>query len=192
MRSEKKLKRPAERAVPAPRPRATKAASPGRIVLSDDTDKSRLLVVLIGSYLHRIEFERRRAYFGDLDLARIAEVIGIAGVEPGMRDAGFRNDHRSFESVVGIEDQRGVNASSIAEATGMPRETVRRKLRQLLDLGLVVEKSRAQYVLNPGAIQAPERQMAFARGLQETLLLINEALGLGLIKWIPAEQSNAS
>src|SRR5215475_4663492 len=95
---------------------------------------------MAGNYLHRIERERRELYYGDLDLALVAEVIGTAGVEPGMRDAAYRQKHKDFDRVVSVQDQRAVNATSIATAVGIPRETVRRKIRQLLALDFIVEK----------------------------------------------------
>lgn len=180
----------AERPAAAPaRRRATKTPTAGRLVAKGAPESSRLLVYLIGNLLHRLELERRQVYFGDLDLARVAEIIGMAGVEPGMRDEGFRDTHRSFDSVVGVQAQRAVNASSIAQATGIPRETVRRKLKMLLEHGLIVEKGRARYVLQPGMLQAPERQAAFASGIGRTLQFMNDCVEQGLIEWIPAEKA---
>ncbi len=173
--------------VPAQR-RATKMAPDGRLVMKSGPENSRLFVYLIGNFLHRLELERRQVYLGDLDLARVAEIIGMAGVEPGMRDAGFRDTHSSFTSIVGIEGQRAVNATSIAQATGIPRETVRRKLKVLVKHGIVVEKGRARYVLQPGMLQAPERQAAFASGIQRTMQFMNDCLEQGLIQWVPAGQ----
>ena len=172
--------------------RATKATQTGHLVLEESPATSRLFVFLIGNYLQRIDHHRRSVYFGDLDLARIAEIIGIAGVEPGMRDDAFRREHRSFASVVGVAAQRGVNATSIANATGIPRETVRRKLARLVKLGMVVEKGRTYYVLNPGALQDPGRQAAFARGVQETVVRMNEALQHGVVRWRERPAGSAS
>jgi biotin operon repressor len=168
-----------------PRRRATTIAPEGRLVLAESDANSRLFVYMLGNYLHRLERDRRDVYFGDLDLARVAEVIGMAGVEPGMRDAAFRKQHRDFDSVVGVEGQRAVNATSIASATGVPRETVRRKVQQLLKLGFIVEKGRARYILKPGALQHPDRQAAFARGLQQTVHFMNECLEQGVLRWVP-------
>jgi DNA-binding transcriptional ArsR family regulator len=167
-----------------PRRRATTIAPEGRLVLAESSANSRLFVYMIGNYLHRIERERRTVYFGDLDLARVAEIIGAAGVEPGMRDALFRAQHGTFDSIIGVAGQRAVNATSIASATGIPRETVRRKLKRLLKLGVIVEKGRARYVLKPGVLQEPERQAAFARGIQQTVLFMNECLENGVVRWV--------
>jgi hypothetical protein len=167
-----------------PRPRATTIASEGRLVLAEGADNSRLIAYMIGIYLHRIERERRALYHNDLEMVRVAEVIGIAGVEPGMRDAAFRDEHRSFDSVVGIDGQRGLNATSIASATGIPRETVRRKLKLLLELGFIVEKGRFRYVLRPGHLQAPARQAAVVRGIQQTVQFMNECVAQGVVQWV--------
>jgi hypothetical protein len=167
-----------------PRKRATTVAPEGRLVLAESTANSRLFVFMIGNHLHRLERERRALYFGDADLALVAEIIGMAGVEPGMRDAAFRATHASFDSVVGVAGQRAVNASSIASATGLPRETVRRKIRRLMELGMVVEKERAHYVIKPGTLQQPERQAAFARGIKQTVQFMNECLEQGVVRWV--------
>lgn len=102
------------------------------MVLEEGPATSRLFVFLIGGYLKRIDYQRRSICFGDLDLARIAEIIGIASVEPGMRHDAFR---------------------------------------------------RAHSVLKPGTLQDTARQAAFACGIQETVLLMNEALQQGLVRW---------
>ena len=184
-RSTPSLSRSDNRESPVPRRRATTTVLPeGRLVLAEGPANSRLMVYMVGNYLHRIERERRAIYHDDLDLARIAEIIGTAGVEPGMRDAVFRSKHGTFDSVVGVDGQRAVNATSIASASGIPRETVRRKLQLLLKFGFIIEKGRARYVLKPGVLQAPARQAAFARGLQQTVQLMNECLQQGVVRWV--------
>ena len=171
-----------------PRRRATTIAPEGRLVLTESSANSRLFIVMIGNFLHRIERERRDLYGGDLELALVAEVIGMAVIEPGMRDAAFREQHRTFASVIGIEGQRAVNATSIASASGIPRETVRRKLKRLLELGVIVEKGRARYVIKPGSVQRPEQQAAFARGIQQTVMFMNECLEHGAVRWVPVRK----
>ena len=176
----------------APRPRAAAVAPGGRLVLADTDGISRIFITLIGNYLHRIERERRARYHGDLELAMVAEVIGIAVVEPGLRDAAFRKRFRILDSVIGLEGQRAINATSIASASGIPRETVRRKLKLLLKEGLIVEKGRARYVVKPGVLQQPDWQAAYARGIQQTVLFMNECLEQGAVRWIPAARPKRS
>src|ERR1051325_3834534 len=128
--------------VPTPPLRATVPVRQGRLVATEGHEYSRLMIYMLGNFLHRIETGRRQAYFDDLDLARVAEIIALAGVEPGMRNPEFRAKHSSFASVVGVDGQRAMNASSIASALGMARETVRRKLKQMLKLGFIQEQGR--------------------------------------------------
>ena len=177
---------------PMPRRRATTIPTEGRLALVKGAANSRMFVYLAGNWLHRIERERRALYHGDLDLALVAEIIGTAGVEPGMRDAAFRQRHKDFAAAVPVEEQRAVNATSIAVAAGMPRETVRRKIRKLLQLGFIVEKERARYVLRPGILLQPHRQAAFARGIDQTVRFMNELLENGVVQWVPAKRGRAA
>jgi len=170
----------------APRRRATRIRPEGRLVLVEPQANSRLMAFLAGNFLHRIERDRCELCFGDLDLARIAEIIGLIAIEPGMRDAAFRAQHRSFESVIGIAGQRAVNAASIAAATGIPRETVRRKLKRLVALGHIVQKGRAGYVMTPGVLQRADRQTVFERCFNQIALFTNDMLEQGLLEWVPS------
>ena len=168
------------------RPRAAAVAPGGRLVPADTDGISRIFISLIGNYLHRIERERRARYHGDLELAIVAEVIGLAVTEPGLRDAAFRERYRILDSIIGVEGQRAINATSIASASGIPRETVRRKLKLLLKEGLIVEKGRSRYVVKPGVLQQPEWQAAYARGIQQTVLFMNECIEQGAVRWVSA------
>jgi hypothetical protein len=188
-------RRVARRAGPeetVPRRRATTIPTEGRLVLADGPENSRLFVYMAGNYLHRIERERRELYFGDLDLALVAEIIGTGAIEPGMRDAAFRSKHRTFAGPVSVDEQRAVNATSISIAAGIPRETVRRKIKQLLKLGFIVEKEPARYVLKPGVLLEPHRQAAFARGIDQTVRFMNELLEHGVVRWVPARKTRRS
>ena len=187
-RRPKRAARPAD-APRTARRRATAIASEGRLVLTEGPANSRLFVYMAGNFLHRIERERRELYFGDLDLALVAEIIGTAGVEPGMRDAAFREKHQHFDTTVSVDDQRAMNATSISIAAGIPRETVRRKIGQLLKRGFIVEKEPARYVLKPGVLLEPHRQAAFARGIDLTVRFMNELLDHGVVRWNPASKA---
>lgn len=172
-----------------PRRRASAVSVEGRLTLAGGEGNSRLFIYMIGNYLHRIERERRGLYDGDLDLALVAELVGTTAIEPGMRDAAFREKHTTFNSVIGVEDQRAINATSIASASGIPRETVRRKLKRLLQLGIIVEKRRFRYVINPGVLQQSHHQAAFARGIEQTVRFMNECLEQGVVRWVPARRA---
>jgi predicted transcriptional regulator len=80
-----------------------------------------------------------------------------------------------------------VTAQTISQATGIPRETVRRKLKLLLERGVIVEKTRGGYVMKPGFIQTPENMDIVDRGMRDTLVFMNECVKLGLVRWIDDE-----
>lgn len=173
---------------PVPRRSATAPPADGRLAPVKGQANSRMFIFLVANYLHRVERGRRGLYAGDLDLAVVAELIGTAGVEPGMRDAAYRLKHKDFERAIPVDEQGAVNASWIAAASGIPRETVRRKIRKLLELGVVVEKGPAQYVLRPGVLLEPQHQAAFARGIDQTVRFVNELLESGVMQWVPANK----
>jgi predicted transcriptional regulator len=58
------------------------------------------------------------------------EPLAPAGASGFPRDAGQ------------MKQMRGCNAFSLSEATGVPRETVRRKVKQLVELGLIEPRNR--------------------------------------------------
>ena len=152
-------------------------------------EASRIFVVTVISYLSRLERERRDLYGSDLDLASIFEVIAIGAIEPGLRNPGFRAAYHSFDAVVGVEGQRGINAMSIAAATSIPRETVRRKLKRLVARGYIVEKSKGHYVVTPGRLQDADYRAAFGRGIRETVRFMNECFERGLVQWVPGSEA---
>ncbi len=155
----------------------------GRLELAAGDEVSRLFIIAIGNHVHRHDLERRRLYATDLDLAAVAETVGLAGVDTSMRDPHFRDAHRTFKTVIGVAGQRPVNALSVAAATGIPRETVRRKLKRLVELGFILQQGRGRYVLKPGTLQQPAHLASFDRAIRETVRFMNECLEQGLVQW---------
>ena len=77
-----------------------------------------------------------------------------------------------------------MNALSVSATTGIPRETVRRKLKLLVEKGVLVEKD-GGYIYKPGNVQDPQHLEAFERGMRDTLQFINDCLKLGLLQLAP-------
>jgi hypothetical protein len=144
---------------------------------------SRPMIHLIMGFIQRVDILRRKAHFGDMDQAIVAGMVGVGGIEHMMRVPEFREAFGDTRAVVGVEGQRGVNAFSIAEATGIPRETVRRKLKELATRGVVMEKERGRYIM-PGFVQKPENDAALQQVLSHFLQIMNEAVKLGIVKTV--------
>lgn len=156
----------------------------GRIVRPPEApDQFRLFCYVFFNFVQRVDRIRRKEYFDDIELAIISETIALSAIEPKMRDQGFREQFRSTRNVVGIEPQRGVNALSISAATGIPRETTRRKIKKLIALGAVVEVRRGEYVMKPGFLQLKSSQVALGQIVTDTVRFINDSLDQGLFVW---------
>ena len=84
--------------------------------------------------------ELYRTFDGDITLALVLGEIGQYGAASLYLD-GRSPDHQP----------RCCNALSIAQASGIPRETVRRKLKKLLDAGWIAECQHGGYAINPKA-----------------------------------------
>ncbi|SJZ92440.1 hypothetical protein SAMN02745126_02889 [Enhydrobacter aerosaccus] len=161
----------------------TKAKGKGpsfRLAQAPGPDQIRLFCYLFFNLSQRIDNARRRAYAGDLEVALISEAIALSAIEPLMRDPQMRDHFRSVRNVVGVEGQRGVNALSIAAATGIPRETVRRKIRKLIELGAITQVKRGEYVMKPGFLQRTENLALLQQAINDTIRFINTALDQGL------------
>ena len=74
---------------------------------------------------------RWRVELKDLETLGIGMVVVINAVK--NKDFTPKKNMRSFHKEVMGSDSRGVNAMSISEITGIPRPTVVRKLKYLID-----------------------------------------------------------
>jgi predicted transcriptional regulator len=174
------------KAVPTARAAEAKrsARRKGHLELARGEADARLFTHLLLNFLHRTDQERRGMYSGDLDLAAVGETVGLVAIEPESRKPEFREKFGNFQAVIGVEGQRPVNALTISAATGIPRETVRRKLKLLLERGVITEKARGAYVIKPGFIQRPENLAVVERAMRDTLQFMNDCVKLGLVSWV--------
>ena len=129
------------------------------------------------------DLQLRRGHFEqDIDLAVFAEAVAVAAIDPRMRDPEFVKEFRNIDTVVGAERQRSVNALSISAATGIPRETTRRKIKHLVDLGVLAETERGRYVLKPGYVQAAPMKRLWEELTRESVRFVNECFDQNLIQ----------
>ena len=74
---------------------------------------------------------RWRNELNDLEILCIGMVVVINAVK--NKEFSPKKNLRSYKKEIGGSDARGVNAMSISEITGIPRPTVVRKLKYLID-----------------------------------------------------------
>ncbi len=155
-----------------------------RVVRSPEgPEQFRLFCYLLFTLVQRIDRSRREVYAGDLDLASISEAIALSAIEAPMRDPEFRDAYRSVSKMIGIEGQRAANALSISQATGIPRETTRRKIKKLIELGALLEVRRGEYVMKPGFLQQDLVMARLTQALVDTTRFINDSLDQDLFQW---------
>ncbi len=156
-----------------------------RIVITRGREDLRNFVTATIRFFTRVEVIQRAIYAGDLDLARVSNAVGLGAIEHRVRDPGFHDEFSDYQHIIGVEGQRGVNATSVAAATGMPRETVRRKLRILVDHGVLLEKTRGRYVLKPGFLQDPRNLALIEEGMRYAAQYMNDCIAHGVFHWKP-------
>ena len=134
------------------------------------------LARLSGNYLLRSLANTSEVFEGDMMLAIIFMAIGQATVShlPAERHIG----QFGADGIAPDELRRPVSALSIAESLNIPRETARRYVSRLVDLGYCT-RVRARRVLIPGDVyRLPQVQHALQsnrRDLQRLIAAIRRA-----------------
>ena len=118
-----------------------------------------------------------------------SRLFAVSGIESGMRDPEFRERFNDIDTIVGTIRQRGANALSIAMSTGVPRETARRKIKQLVEMGFLVRRSQGDYVLKPGVVQASPHRDMLEQLAAETIRFMNECMEKGVIDMRPVAEA---
>lgn len=154
-----------------------------RVARKNPERNSRLFALALVRFLHSAEQVRRQQHGNDIDLAIIAETIAVGALEPRIRDPEFRAQYGDLREVVGTTNQRGVNALSVAAATGIPRETTRRKIKQLVAAGVVVEKEPGNYIAQPGYLQGTTSLKVLAELEAAFMRLLNDCQNETFFEW---------
>lgn len=103
----------------------------------------------------------RRQFRGDLDLVLVLAIIGSRTL-PSRRTRGM--SYQDFADGTRRDPRPNpINLQSVAECSGIPRETVRRKVRELQMLGWVDRRQGGVLVVTPKAAQdlAPATEATF-------------------------------
>ncbi|MEG0820459.1 MAG: Crp/Fnr family transcriptional regulator [Burkholderiaceae bacterium] len=110
----------------------------------------RLLSVLMGRFMTTRLRSIYQAFDGDLTLALVLGELSMRNIEslyPPHASINRLAEQAMAPQREGARRLRPCNALSIAEVTGIPRETVRRKLGKLLDLGWIERTTDDMYVI---------------------------------------------
>jgi hypothetical protein len=156
-----------------------------RITRPSPEATSRLFLMVYSRYFQRICRLTAGLFEGDFDLLIITAAVGLAAVEHRVRDPDFKTRFGNIDEKLGLDGQRGTNATSLAATTGLPRETVRRKILRLIELGIVARRDSGDFVLQPGTLQSPPFARVFSSISDETVRMVNECIESDIFVVVP-------
>ncbi|MGE0667523.1 MAG: HTH domain-containing protein [Sphingomonadales bacterium] len=143
-------------------------------------EKSRVFAYEFGVLLCELLPRYQSVFQSDFAKVLIVHAIGVASVSRLMA----RPEAADFESLttyVPADLQVPVNALSIAESTGIPRETVRRKIKEMIADGILVEDERGGYRMKPGTLQGDQVLDLYYQQLLTLTTLLNRCVEAGII-----------
>ncbi len=171
-------------------PRATsEAPSPSRrgnrrlkvATQAEFRDKSRIFVYEMSECFCKILPTYSQQMQNDLAKLLILHALGASNIQRLMARP-QRAPYESMDVRIPPELQTPSNALSIADSTGLPRETVRRKLKELVAAGIVMADERGGYRLKPGAVQTDEFHAAFYASFKAMMAVFEACLEAKLVE----------
>lgn len=118
--------------------------------------------------------------FGDAETAKICLAV-IATVSERLLRVDLNADLKSLSHPVAFEELTSCNISAIAAATGLNRETARRKVDQLIAKGMLVREA-GSIMLAPGFTQQESVSAIVRDQLDELRRTTNALLQTGALK----------
>lgn len=145
--------------------------------------KSRLVGIRLSMLTLRL-MENWRRVFKDNESAIIALAI-VAIVSEKLMRVELSREQESLAKPMPLESLARCNISSIAAATGLNRETTRRKINQLVEAGIVVREG-GSVSLTPGSTQQQLSMEVVQSQLEELRRAANDLIRAGAM----AEESS--
>jgi len=145
-----------------------------------DHPYSRLIAHFVAEFILRSAEGVSEVYDHDYEAAILFMTISNRNSEKVMNDPKLRELYGSYKSTIPPEHTLLISRMALARATGLPRETVRRKVAKLIGKGWVIElpgglRARPDLNRHPDYIAVLEPQAQNLRRLF-TMLLASGAL----------------
>ncbi len=145
------------------------------------------LIITFGFNQYFMEMSRlvTQRFKGDTDSYFILAAISVASIGHVMSDPAKAHRYGSINTRI-EEDYAYVRLLPLAEITGMPRTTVRRKVVKLMELGYVEHDPRSGYRIRKGSMaNCPHLRQIMQAQIALMLRLVNVMLGGALIELQP-------
>lgn len=152
------------------------------IKIDEDTlsENSRLTAIALTTFTMRC-MENWKHSVSDYDRAMILVAIVAITSERLLRTELSEHERQLSEPIAGKRLAK-CNISSIASATGINRETVRRKVATLVGQGLLIRSENGSISFAPGVLQRGTTLALVRRQLEAVVRLGNELVKLGVIR----------
>lgn len=118
----------------------------------------------------------------DLQKVIIFHTISLASSPLVANDPEALGPYKSMRLPLPAEMQVPCSALSVAEATGLPRETTRRKIKEMVAENLLQEDPRGGYRLATGVLQRPEIVAIFEQNVRSLVRFTNASVALGALQ----------
>lgn len=128
---------------------APDADPPWQLVRADTTEALNALNLLFSQLFVHVYVVRGHIFEADLQQAMISDAVGLFSAEDFYNSPTLRERMASFK-VLMMENQKGASMRWVVDQTGFPRETVRRKLKRLVDVDYLGEVEDGRYIFKPG------------------------------------------
>jgi hypothetical protein len=119
---------------------------------------------------------------GRLDPQTVLIILAVISItsERLMR-AGLDPQYRALDVYFPLERLQGCNVASIAAATGLNRETVRRRVQALLGEGSLIRTESGDIALPPAKVQEPSALELVRKQLEAVVRFANDSLRDGAL-----------
>jgi len=142
-------------------------------------ENGRLAGIAIALFTMRA-MEKWRANLTDYDCVMIMVAVIAITSEPLMR-AGLDPEYRTLRTPIDPKLVRKANISSIAHATGLNRETTRRKINDLIEQDLLARLEDGSIGFRAGLVQEDRIRDQIRGQLGEVAMLANQLKKIGVL-----------
>ncbi len=139
----------------------------------------RVAGIAIASYTMRA-MERWRANLTDYDCVMIMVSVIAISAERLLR-TGIPPEYQSLGAPIDPAMLSKVNISSIAHATGLNRETTRRKINDLVEQGLLVRFEDGSVGFRPGLVQEERIRKQIRGQVGDIAAIVNQLTKIGVL-----------
>jgi hypothetical protein len=117
----------------------------------------------------------------DADTAMIMVAVAAITAERFTR-GGLREEQKTLDWAMPLDKLAACNVSSIAAATGLNRETARRRVNQLVKSGALIRSESGEIAFPPGRMQDPATALLVRKQLEAVTRFVNEAMKDGALR----------